>query len=358
MQKRRKKNKEGAAERIPPLLDFRGKAWYNKKKASGKGIGVEKLCEERDKRVLYREVLLLCLIFVLHLGLNTLLSQILVLTGLFETAELNPSGTALAIAQNRVQLVAYLGTYVATFALPLGIYLIVRHRDPDKGYFRLAPPNDWRLVFAGAMGALAVNYYFTMLSQASAIWSPLSSGDLIAVTGDPVSDLLVFLILVPAPALLEEACFRGVICGRIARYNGGVAVFVSALLFGMMHMNFGQIPFAFCVGLILGYVYLATGSFWGGVVIHAINNALAYVSLTVDFYTNSSRTASLIFIGCFAVLFLIGLGCLCAMALRPRRLGEQPRLSGKAAMGAAMANPLMILSLAVMLCGAFLGSAL
>ena len=60
----------------------------------------------------------------------------------------------------------------------------------------------------------------------------------------------------------------------------------------------------------------------------------------------------------FAVLFLIGLGCLCAMALRPRRLGEQPRLSGKAAMGAAMANPLMIVSLAVMLCGAILGSAL
>lgn len=319
---------------------------------------MEKLCEEREKRALYREVLLLCLIFVLHLGLSTLLSQLLVLTGLFETAELDPSGTASAIAHNRVRLVAYLGTYVATFALPLGIYLIVRQRDPAREYFRMVRPNDWRLVFAGAMGALAVNYYFTILSQASAAWGPLSSGELIAVTGDPVCDLLVFLILVPAPALLEEACFRGVICGRIARYNGSAAVFVSALLFGMMHMNFGQIPFAFCVGLILGYVYLATGSFWSGVVIHAINNALAYVSLTVDFYTNSSRTASLIFIGCFAVLFLIGLGCLCAMALRPRRLGEQPRLSGKAAMGAAMANPLMILSLAVMLCGAFLGSAL
>ncbi|MBQ5565273.1 MAG: CPBP family intramembrane metalloprotease, partial [Clostridia bacterium] len=49
----------------------------------------------------------------------------------------------------------------------------------------------------------------------------------------------------------------------------------SAFLFGMLHGNFAQIPFAFVVGLILAYVRIKTESMLPGILIHFGNNFYA-----------------------------------------------------------------------------------
>ena len=54
---------------------------------------------------------------------------------------------------------------------------------------------------------------------------------------------------------------------------------LSALLFGLIHGIPVQIVNAFVVGLILGYIYLRTRSLMSVIVLHAINNGLAYISM-------------------------------------------------------------------------------
>lgn len=85
--------------------------------------------------------------------------------------------------------------------------------------------------------------------------------------------------IVAAP-ILEEILFRGLIFESCAeRFGKGVGLFVSALLFGLVHIVPVQIINAFVVGLILGYVYLKTRSLVSVMVIHAINNGIAYVTM-------------------------------------------------------------------------------
>ncbi len=89
--------------------------------------------------------------------------------------------------------------------------------------------------------------------------------------------LLSFIATAIVPALVEEFACRGIVLGLLKKYGQGFAIITSSIIFGIMHGNFEQIPFAIFVGLILGYIYVKTGSIWTGVLVHGINNAISVI---------------------------------------------------------------------------------
>ena len=84
------------------------------------------------------------------------------------------------------------------------------------------------------------------------------------------------------PALVEEFAYRGVVLGVLKKYDVNVAIIGSAFLFGMLHGNLGQIPFAFVVGLVLAYVRVKTNSMLPNILIHFGNNFYAVIVTTID----------------------------------------------------------------------------
>ena len=108
---------------------------------------------------------------------------------------------------------------------------------------------------------------------------------------DSVLDVLLFYVTVAVlPALVEEFAFRGVILGTLRKYSDGLAVLISGVLFGIMHGNFTQIPFATVVGLILGYIAVKTNSLLPGIIIHFLNNGL---SVTLTLLTTNTELSDL-----------------------------------------------------------------
>ncbi|MDR1805220.1 MAG: CPBP family intramembrane metalloprotease [Clostridium sp.] len=98
------------------------------------------------------------------------------------------------------------------------------------------------------------------------------------------SNIAMYVIQVAiSPALLEEFAFRGVMMQTLRRYGDGFAIVMSAFVFGMFHGNIVQTPFAFMLGLVMGYLAIATGSVWTAVAIHFLNN-LNSVLLTLAQY--------------------------------------------------------------------------
>ncbi len=79
------------------------------------------------------------------------------------------------------------------------------------------------------------------------------------------------------PALLEEFALRGIVLGSLRKYGNGFAVVASAILFGLMHGNLGQIPFTAFVGLYLGFTVVKTNSLRVAIVLHFYNNFLSVV---------------------------------------------------------------------------------
>ncbi|MFI3322377.1 MAG: CPBP family intramembrane glutamic endopeptidase [Rikenellaceae bacterium] len=78
--------------------------------------------------------------------------------------------------------------------------------------------------------------------------------------------------------ILEELIFRGVILSDIKRYYGSlVAIFVSALTFGAIHLNLAQLFPAFIAAIIMGYIYLKTNSICAVIFLHFLNNSISYI---------------------------------------------------------------------------------
>lgn len=90
--------------------------------------------------------------------------------------------------------------------------------------------------------------------------------------------LLSLLSIVIVPALVEEFLYRGVILGVLKGFGEGFSIVVSAILFGVMHGNFEQMPFAFLVGLVLGYVTVKSGTILTAVAVHGFNNLIYVLS--------------------------------------------------------------------------------
>ncbi|MBU6324635.1 MAG: CPBP family intramembrane metalloprotease [Bacteroidetes bacterium] len=76
------------------------------------------------------------------------------------------------------------------------------------------------------------------------------------------------------PAICEEVFFRGLLLPFFADWTGNkhLGVWLSGLLFTILHFSVTQfIPILF-MGMVLGYIYLWTRSIWAPVLLHFLNN--------------------------------------------------------------------------------------
>lgn len=118
--------------------------------------------------------------------------------------------------------------------------------------------------------------------------------------------LLSFIATVIVPGLVEEFACRGLILGILRKFGDGFAVLISAIIFGIMHGNFEQMPFAFLVGLVLGYIVVKTDSLWIAIAVHAFNN---FVSVAFDYFLNglSQSVQNLIYSVFLALCLVLGI---------------------------------------------------
>lgn len=107
--------------------------------------------------------------------------------------------------------------------------------------------------------------------------------------------VMLFMIGILAP-FCEEFVFRGVIyrsysrkeenknnvCYGNERSRGIRAILLSALLFGLMHMNFNQMIYAFAMGIFLALLVEAAGSLWASVFCHMFFNSAEVVLMYVS----------------------------------------------------------------------------
>lgn len=125
--------------------------------------------------------------------------------------------------------------------------------------------------------------------------------------------MLSLIATVAVPAFVEEFACRGIILGSLRKFGDGFAVLTSAIIFGLLHGNFEQMPFAFMVGLILGFVTVKSGSMWIAIAIHAFNNFSSVVlSYTLPYF--SVPIQNLIYI-CLTCIYLVS-GILAVFILR------------------------------------------
>lgn len=72
--------------------------------------------------------------------------------------------------------------------------------------------------------------------------------------------VLSFLSYLIIPPVLEEYFFRGIVLRELSVHRSLLSLMMSSLLFGLMQFSIVKFPLAFLCGLVLGFIYLSTGS--------------------------------------------------------------------------------------------------
>lgn len=103
----------------------------------------------------------------------------------------------------------------------------------------------------------------------------------------------LFYIVILSP-IVNELLFRAVILrGLIKSHNPGLAILLSSILFALFHFSFLQMAISFFLSLFIGFIYWQTRSVFLCIILHIINNGVAYfIILTVGEISSFERMIS------------------------------------------------------------------
>lgn len=187
--------------------------------------------------------------------------------------------------------------------LTMAVFLGAKWCEVSRTYLRSRP---WTVLLWAAIAALGT----LIPSEVFEGLVPLpdwGDGTMLQLLGSRWG-FLVICILAP---LVEELVFRGAILKALLQgcQSHWLAIVISALIFAIVHANPIQMPHAFLMGLLLGWMYYRTRSVIPGILVHWVNNTVAYVVYNLG-YTNltdiwGTNTTSITLAVVFSVLIFI-----------------------------------------------------
>ena len=141
-----------------------------------------------------------------------------------------------------------------------------------------------------------------------------STGEMIEsllVTDHPIELFFNILVIAVVPAIGEELVFRGWFQRKLtqALSNPHVAIWIAAIVFSAIHLQFEGFLARMVLGLVLGYLYFWTKNLWVPIFAHFVNNALQivlqyYMSVDISHLESESLGSGSIPIGLIFLLLV------------------------------------------------------
>lgn len=95
--------------------------------------------------------------------------------------------------------------------------------------------------------------------------------------GQGASMWIAMFFLVAAAPICEELMVRKLILYPLRKHGDWFAIITSALIFGFIHGNWDQLPYAFAVGVLYGLLAVRANSVIPTMILHAVNNLMVSV---------------------------------------------------------------------------------
>ena len=160
----------------------------------------------------------------------------------------------------------------ASSIVVLALFLYFRWAEVSRSYVQSRP---WATLFWCALAAMGAIIPSQCLQELMPKLPNIVEEEFDMILRDRWGYFAIGLL---AP-VCEELVFRGAVLRALLRWTPRhwLAIAISALLFALIHANPIQMPHAFLIGLLLGWLYYRTDSIVPGIVYHWVNNTIAYV---------------------------------------------------------------------------------
>lgn len=169
-----------------------------------------------------------------------------------------------------------------SIVLPFLIYCILKKENP----LRVIRFKKIKLKTAILAVAIAI-FSYPVVVLLNMISMMFVENAMVEVMPDVLALGLVpgLILMALLPAVIEETIFRGMIYNTYSKRRPIVGILLSALLFGLMHMNFNQLPYAVYLGIIMALVMEACDSIVAPMIVHFTMNG---TSSTLAFLTKDT----------------------------------------------------------------------
>ena len=158
--------------------------------------------------------------------------------------------------------------------------LCKKNLTQTKEFFQLKPLPKNKILLCFLIGCLVfvlnifVSSFFFNLISSLGYSQPKTVGE---SDYSIVSLFLNLIFTALLPGICEEMVHRGMILNSLKKFGGTYAIAVSALLFGLLHLNIEQFFYATIIGFYLGFLTLHSGSIIPAIIVHFMNNALSVI---------------------------------------------------------------------------------
>ncbi len=177
---------------------------------------------------------------------------------------------------------SYLINIIAIYCVGTPLFCLITSSLPSIRPFRS------KMRFGSFLGGFCVcmsaMYLGNYLSSILMLWFdnifgivPSNPIEQLISPNDPAVIIVTLAFMVILAPVLEEFLFRRIICAKLLPLGEGYAIFLSGAIFGLLHGNFYQLPYAFLVGSFLGFIYIKTGKLRYTVIYHMLLNLLGAV---------------------------------------------------------------------------------
>lgn len=256
-------------------------------------------------------IIIFLLLNIQHLQINSLLNNL-------------NENSSLEDKKRLVNILAI--NHLTTFLLPALILLSMLYAHTWTRVVKLTTPKNIVLLILGLLWLL---FSYPLIEWLYSVNKAIPMPDWMIGMEESTNQLVVnllssqdigllflnILVMAVLPALGEELVFRGIVQPNFIKLfkNYHIAIWISALIFSAIHMQFqGFIP-RFVLGAMLGYLSFWTNNLWYPIIAHFVNNSIQVLviyfvkknSIDIDLNNNLEFPIYIIIISVF-LFFGIG----------------------------------------------------
>lgn len=197
---------------------------------------------------------------------------------------------------------------------PLVLWLFIRKIPSAKNDKRSLQFGQMLNLVLCTIGATYLFYYITLGLMELLKMGGIETADVVesAISISIPFYIIAFCIIAP---IFEELIFRKLLLEHLMPFGEIPAICISAVAFGLFHMNLYQLFYTTVMGLIFAWVVMKTGKVRYSIILHAIANFTSYVVSLV------SEISDMWSIAMFILTLLSILWAVCSFGFNARKKG-------------------------------------
>ena len=234
-------------------------------------------------------LLIMCgLVPILYIGISYACSFVALLTHRLAYAFLAGTGGIFYfkhVFYPALELVFSLVCLIVPFLVLLALKKSYKREDKEIRFLSVRPVSLFDTLTYVSLGFVGVYAGSYMTSMTTAFFNGLGITLIerdYSIPEHPIGIFISFVTMALIAGIFEELLFRGAVLSYLRRYGDLFAVLVSAFLFAVLHRNLIQLPYTFALGVIMGLVAVKSENIIYSMIIHILNNTLAFASMLLE----------------------------------------------------------------------------